>query len=51
MVPQEANVSEVPEGEAKAVQMGEGRSITLFNVNGKIYATDNQCPHMGYPLT
>lgn len=31
--------------------MGEGRSIALFNVDGKIYATDNQCPHMGYPLT
>ena len=31
--------------------MGEGRSIALFNHNGRIYATDNQCPHMGYPLT
>ena len=44
-------LSEVPLGEAKAVQIGEGRSIALFNVDGKIYATDNQCPHMGYPLT
>jgi nitrite reductase/ring-hydroxylating ferredoxin subunit len=25
--------------------------IALFNVDGRIYATDNQCPHMGYPLT
>ena len=46
-----AELSEVPEGKPKAVQMGEGRSIALFNVDGKIYATDNQCPHMGYPLT
>lgn len=46
-----AELSEVPEGKPKAVQMGEGRSIALFNVNGRIYATDNQCPHMGYPLT
>ena len=46
-----AQLSEVPEGKPKAVQMGEGRSIALFNVDGKIYATDNQCPHMGYPLT
>ena len=46
-----AELSEVPEGQPKAVQMGEGRSIALFNVDGKIYATDNQCPHMGYPLT
>ena len=46
-----ADLSEVPVGEAKAVQIGEGRSIALFNVDDKIYATDNQCPHMGYPLT
>ena len=46
-----ADSSEVPAGEAKAVQIGEGRSIALFNVDNKIYATDNQCPHMGYPLT
>ncbi len=46
-----ATLSEVPEGKPKAIKMGEGRSIALFNVDGKIYATDNQCPHMGYPLT
>ena len=46
-----AELSEVTEGQPKAVQMGAGRSIALFNVDGKIYATDNQCPHMGYPLT
>jgi nitrite reductase/ring-hydroxylating ferredoxin subunit len=46
-----ADLNEVPIGEAKAVQIGEGRSIALFNVDDKIYATDNQCPHMGYPLT
>ncbi len=46
-----ADLSEVPVGEAKAVRIGEGRSIALFNVDDKIYATDNQCPHMGYPLT
>ena len=33
------------------MRIGEGRSIALFNVDGKLYATDNQCPHMGYPLT
>ncbi|MBI1787783.1 MAG: Rieske (2Fe-2S) protein [Acidobacteria bacterium] len=38
-------------GEAKAIRLREGRSIALFNVEGQIYATDNQCPHMGYPLT
>ena len=46
-----AALEEVEPGGAKAVRVGEGRSIALFNVDGRIYATDNQCPHMGYPLT
>jgi nitrite reductase/ring-hydroxylating ferredoxin subunit len=46
-----AALSDVPIGETKAVRLEEGRSIALFNVDGRIYATDNQCPHMGYPLT
>jgi nitrite reductase/ring-hydroxylating ferredoxin subunit len=46
-----AALRDVPVGEAKAIRIGEGRSIALFNVDGRIYATDNQCPHMGYPLT
>lgn len=48
---QVADVRDIPDGEAKPVQIGSGRSIALFNQEGKIYATDNQCPHMGYPLT
>ena len=46
-----AALSDVPMGESKAVKLDEGRSVALFNVDGRIYATDNQCPHMGYPLT
>jgi nitrite reductase/ring-hydroxylating ferredoxin subunit len=46
-----AECSEIQSGEAKAIKLGEGRSIALFNLDGRIYATDNQCPHMGYPLT
>ena len=34
----------------KAVRV-EGQSVALFRQEGKVYATDNQCPHMGYPLT
>src|SRR5215469_937369 len=45
-----AKVSEIQEGAPKAVRV-EGRSIALFQHQGNIYATDNQCPHMGYPLT
>lgn len=44
-----ATASEVEDGTPKAVRV-EGHSIALFNHEGSIYATDNQCPHMGYPL-
>jgi nitrite reductase/ring-hydroxylating ferredoxin subunit len=46
-----AALRDIAKGEAKAVKLGDGRSIALFNVDGRIFATDNQCPHMGYPLT
>src|SRR5262245_9009654 len=46
-----AALTDVAAGEAKAIRLGDGRSIALFNVDGRIYATDNQCPHIGYPLT
>ena len=45
-----ADLIDVPEGTPKAVKV-DGRSIALFQHQGNIYATDNQCPHMGYPLT
>ena len=45
-----ANLDELAEGKPRAIRV-EGQSIALFKHNGNIYATDNQCPHMGYPLT
>jgi nitrite reductase/ring-hydroxylating ferredoxin subunit len=45
-----ADLKDVPEGTPKAVKVA-GRSIALFQHQGSVYATDNQCPHMGYPLT
>lgn len=45
-----ADLKDLPEGTPKAVKV-EGRSIALFQHQGGVYATDNQCPHMGYPLT
>jgi len=45
-----ADLKDVSEGTPKAVRV-EGRSIALFQHQGNVYATDNQCPHMGYPLT
>ena len=44
-----AAMADVAPGKAIAVRV-EGRSVALFNHEGAIYATDNQCPHMGYPL-
>ncbi len=45
-----ATLDELAEGKPRAIK-AEGQSIALFKHNGDIYATDNQCPHMGYPLT
>ena len=41
--------SDITEGKPRAVRV-EGHSIALFEHEGTVYATDNQCPHMGYPL-
>jgi nitrite reductase/ring-hydroxylating ferredoxin subunit len=46
-----ASVADVQPGGTKAVKLDDKRSVALFNVEGRIYATSNQCPHMGYPLT
>ena len=45
-----ADTTEIAEGKPKAVRV-EGHSVALFRHDGEIFATDNQCPHMGYPLT
>ena len=36
--------------EAVKVVVAEGRSIAVFYDQGNVYATDNRCPHMGFPL-
>ena len=45
-----AACGDLAEGEAKSVPTPDGRTIALFYTNGSYYATDNQCPHMGFPL-
>ncbi len=32
------------------VVRAEGQTIALFHHNDRIYAVDNRCPHMGFPL-
>ena len=44
-----AEVAEIPEEGVIALNVG-GHSIALAKSNGKIFAVDNRCPHMGYPL-
>jgi len=44
-----ASTSELKPGTAKTVTVN-GVDIALYNVAGKIYATDNTCLHQGGPL-
>lgn len=44
-----AEVADIPEEGVIAVNVA-GQSIALAKSNGKIFAVDNRCPHMGYPL-
>lgn len=45
-----ANIGDIPEKKGIVISLQNGREIALFNVQGKIYALDNACPHMGGPL-
>ena len=45
-----AKVDEIPEGRGKLVMAG-GREIALFRADGRYYALDDCCPHMGAPLS
>jgi nitrite reductase/ring-hydroxylating ferredoxin subunit len=44
-----AEAGEVGEGQARVVE-AEGRTLALFNVEGRLYALDNACAHRGGPL-
>jgi 3-phenylpropionate/trans-cinnamate dioxygenase ferredoxin subunit len=44
-----ANVSEVPPGRIKVVEIGD-EDLALCNVDGQIYALANVCTHDGGPL-
>jgi 3-phenylpropionate/trans-cinnamate dioxygenase ferredoxin subunit len=42
-------VEELPPGARKEVEV-KGRSICVFNADGRHYAIRNTCPHQGAPL-
>ena len=44
-----ALVEDVPAGEGRVFEVN-GKTLALFNVDGRFYATDNECPHRGGPL-
>jgi len=44
-----ARVDDVPPGHVRLVLAGE-RWYALANVDGRFFAVDNNCPHMGGPL-
>jgi nitrite reductase/ring-hydroxylating ferredoxin subunit len=44
-----ANLADVS-GRRCSVVYADGRPLALFMVEGKVYAVDNRCPHMGFPL-
>jgi nitrite reductase/ring-hydroxylating ferredoxin subunit len=44
-----ASLDEVRDKAALAVQV-EGHTLVLFAYGERIYAVDNRCPHMGFPL-
>ena len=44
-----ARVGDVAEGQGETFRIGD-RAIALFLVDGKYYALDDRCPHMGASL-
>jgi 3-phenylpropionate/trans-cinnamate dioxygenase ferredoxin component len=45
-----AKKSEIPDAGAIGVEV-EGKRLALINLNGAIYAIDDDCPHEGGPLS
>lgn len=44
-----ARVGEIPEGSAKTVNLGN-KTVAIFHHQGKFYAIDDMCMHMGASL-
>jgi 3-phenylpropionate/trans-cinnamate dioxygenase ferredoxin component len=44
-----ASLSELKPGAAMSAEVN-GKAIAIYNVGGKVYATDNTCLHQGGPL-
>jgi len=44
-----AETHEIPKNKMKVFNV-EDHEILVVNVEGELYAFENRCPHMGYPL-
>ena len=44
-----ARIEEIGDSPALVVEV-EGQSVALFRGGGSVFAVDNRCPHMGFPL-
>jgi len=44
-----ADTQEIPKNKMQVFKV-EGHEILVVNVEGKLYAVSNRCPHMNYPL-
>ncbi len=42
-------ISDLPPGSRKVAQL-PGRKVLVVNIQGQIFAVDNACPHMRFPL-
>jgi NAD(P)H-dependent nitrite reductase small subunit len=43
------NIEDFPEGQGRMISAAR-KPVAVFKVNGKIYAVNNICPHMGGPI-
>jgi len=44
-----ATVDQIPEGEGRVFEAA-GKTLAVFNADGRFYAIDNGCTHRGGPL-
>ena len=44
-----ARLDDLPPGQMRRVEV-DGRDVALVNLDGSLYAIDNNCPHNGGPL-
>jgi nitrite reductase (NADH) small subunit len=44
------SVGDLSPGKGRCVELGAGRELAIFKVEGEVYAIDNHCPHRGGPL-